>query len=345
MKAIQHYLMGQAGVALTLLAACAHLPDASIRYYLPKTQISFKVVRTIACDGNDQLVISNVATQAVVNVPDRKTAYSLPLAKLRGSFSDTDVKLEFYDGGRLKSFNASSTGQGEAILKTVVSLVTPILGLEAGTKSYPAECKAIKKAGGDKPLTLTYVSEVDLSTVPSKVQQIPAEATSQANANRFAPVVGGVCAIVESKSAADVPAVYKARSDEMVLNAREPAWVKIKVKAGGDNDCQSPSAAVAWEGELPVAQLGTDYVLPIPTPVLFGKELTAVSFAESGALTSVQFTSNTGVGQALNVVNAGEQALKPESIQQKAADLKAEADVIAQQQRVVGCLAEPKNCK
>ena len=98
--------------------------------------------------------------------------------------------------------------------------------------------------------------------------------------------------------------------------------------------------------ERPVLpQLGTAYVLPIPTPVLFGKELTAVSFAESGALTSVQFTSNTGVGQALNVVNAGEQALKPESIQQKAADLKAEADVIAQQQRLVGCLADPKNCK
>jgi hypothetical protein len=88
-----------------------------------------------------------------------------------------------------------------------------------------------------------------------------------------------------------------------------------------------------------VSQMGALYKLPIPTPVLFGKEALAAAFAESGALTPVQFTSTTGTGQALNVLSAGQTALKPETTTQKAADL------IAQQQRLVGCLADPKSCK
>ena len=75
-----------------------------------------------------------------------------------------------------------------------------------------------------------------------------------------------------------------------MLKAREPAAVKIKVTTGRDT-CHSSKI---WEGDVSIGQLGTAYDLPIPTPVLFGKEATGATFADSGALTSVQFTSNTG---------------------------------------------------
>ena len=68
-------------------------------------------------------------------------------------------------------------------------------------------------------------------------------------------------------------------------------------------------------------------------------------FAESGALTSVQYATNTGAGQALNVAASALTALQGETTAQKVAAVKAEADLIAQQQRLVQCLADPPSCK
>ena len=86
-------------------------------------------------------------------------------------------------------------------------------------------------------------------------------------------------------------------------------------------------------------------MFPIPAAAAFGKEVFAVTFADSGALSSVQYVSNTGTGQVLNVANAGLTAFKPETTAQKAAAVQAEADLIAQQQRLVQCLADPSSCK
>lgn len=200
-------------------------------------------------------------------------------------------------------------------------------------------CRHQEKSGGDKPLTITYGAEINLAEQLTP-QPIKADVTNQMYANKFESVIGSVCAAVGAPSSPQIPAT--ASDSSVMLSLREPANVHVKVFAGGAGECkQGP----AWEGDVPVAQLGTLYKLPIPTPALFGKELMAASFAESGALTSLQFTSNTGAGQLLNVANAAETAAKPETATQKAADVKAEADLIAQQQRLVQCLADPKNCK
>jgi hypothetical protein len=77
---------------------------------------------------------------------------------------------------------------------------------------------------------------------------------------------------------------------------------------------------------------------------MFGKKVFVAQFAESGAITSVEYSSNTGSAQALNVLNAAAQA--PEQITaQKMAEIKADADLIAQQQRLVQCLADRSQCK
>ena len=134
-------LASAAAMLHVFLAGCASLPDATVRYYLTETKVTFKVVRTVACDGNNQLVMSNAVTPAPLNTVDRGTAQDLPLAKLKGTASDTDVKLEFYDGGRLKSFNASSTGEGEAILKSVISVVTAAFAFDGGSKQFPKSAR------------------------------------------------------------------------------------------------------------------------------------------------------------------------------------------------------------
>lgn len=113
--------------------------------------------------------------------------------------------------------------------------------------------------------------------------------------------------------------------------------VGVRVTAGTTGGCEG--ARDVWSGELPVAQVGRPYNLPMPKALVFGKLAFGVSFAESGALTSVQYTSNTGLGQALNVTSAAVTAAQGETAA-KAAALKAEADVIAEQQRLARCLAD-----
>lgn len=43
-----------AAAGLTL-GGCAHTPAVTLSYYLPKTSVSFKVIRTVACDAGDNL--------------------------------------------------------------------------------------------------------------------------------------------------------------------------------------------------------------------------------------------------------------------------------------------------
>ena len=329
-----------ATVALLACTGCAHLPDATVSYYLAQSKVSFKVIRTVGCDPKDNLVIANAVTPSVSHSADRSAANSIAFDKLKGTFSDSDVKFEFYEDGRIKSINASGTGQGEAILKTALSLTASLAAFEATRTTYPTECKFIKDVGSGKPLTLTYEGDVDLTS--TSAQDLKPDMASAFNHAQLARVLGRVCATYLGKE--DVPVLFTHKeTGSATLLARQPGLAKLKVTAGGI----TPPCSVdqLWEGKLPVAQLGTVYNFPVQKPPLFGKQVFAASFAESGALASVQYASNTGAGQALNVLNAAVPVLQGETTAQKAAALKAEADLIAQQQRLVQCQANPTTCK
>ena len=296
-----------------IVGGCAHLPDVTVGYYLTRSKVSFKVIRVVACDGNNNVIVANATTPTVTHSADSNQFFPIGLSGLRGTFSDTDVKFEFTEDGRLKSINATSTGQGEAIFKSVVSIITPIFALDGGDKSYPTECAAIKKATGDKPLTLTYEGEVDLSKGPKESQNIPPDTTSNFYAVTLMDAIGKVSAIVGEHRFPKPPATYSTQSGDVMIEAQQPGSVQIKVLAGNSDEFQ---VKPAWQGKLPVAQFGTRYSLPIPAPATFGKQVFAASFAESGALTSVQYVSNTGAGQALNVLSAAQSALKGETTAQ-----------------------------
>ena len=284
------------------MAGCAHLPDATVNYYLAQTKVSFKVVRTVACDAQDEVIVSNAATPSATHSADRSTGFPLKLAGLKGTFSDTDTKFDFYDDGRLKGVNATSTGQGEAILKTVVSIASAIFAFDGGPPRFPNECAAIRKVDGGKALTLTYQGEIDLKKGVGELQSIPPDTTSGVYATRFASAIGTVCAAIVATERPTVP-VSSTPATGVLLHARQPGLVRIRVTAGtgGPLGCEGREI---WLDEVPAAQLGVPYDLPIPAPATFGKQVFAASFAESGALASLQYASNTGAGQVLNVLNS-----------------------------------------
>jgi hypothetical protein len=75
---------------------------------------------------------------------------------------------------------------------------------------------------------------------------------------------------------------------------------------------------------------------------LFGKQTFTVSLSEAGAVMSVGYGKNAGTASALNAIGA---IVNTETAAAKAAELKAQADLIAQQQRLVLCQTKPDQCK
>lgn len=324
------------------LGGCAHTPDITLGYYLPKSSVSFKVIRTIACDASDNPIVATAVTPTVKHSADMSSRQTVALSGLRGTFSDSDVKLEYYEDGRLSGVNASSTGQGEAILKTAITLATAVFGLDGGSRTHPAECAEIKTYGGGKPLAIINEGSVDLTKGQNDAQPIAPDTASAFYANRLKAILGGVCAHMAGSTTPQAPAQYQAASGDVLLHLRQPGTASIKLTAGPTNGCEGTEI---WNDSVPAAQFGTAYILPIPAAAIFGKQQFAVGITESGALKSVQYASNTGAGQVLNVGSTALTALQGDTTTQKLAEVKAEADLIAQQQRLVGCLADPTTCK
>lgn len=324
-----------------LMVGCAHSPDVDIEYNLAKTDVRFKVIRTVSCDKNDNPVVVNAVTPTIRHSADKNQRHQVPLAKLKGNFSDADAKFTFYEDGRLKEFNAVSTGQGEPILKTVVS-IAGVFAFDGNGETFPDACKLIAKAGGEKPITLTY--EGPLRTDVKDMQYIEPDATSTVYANneKIVAAIGRICAVVEETDAGIMPLTPLVKGQGASLKARQPGSAKIALSSSRADDCKG---GVIWHDDVRVAQLGTMYHLPIPAPAAFGKQTFSASFAESGALSSVQYASNTAAVPALNGAQTVLTALQGDSAAQKAAEIKAEADLIAQQQRLVACLATPATCK
>lgn len=325
-----------AAVAATLLASCATLPDVTMTYYLARSEASFKVVRTVACDAANNPIVATSVAPTVRHFADVSEAHTISLVDLRGPLTDSDVKIELYEDGRLKAMNATVTGQGEAILKAAITLLgAAIVALEAAP-DYSRECAFIQTAGGGKPLTLTYVGTVSLDS--DAPQKIAPDAASGSYAQQLVGAIGDVCARVLRRNAPAAPATTPAVGTRITL--RQPGEVAIRVSVGHP-DCETTSV---WEGAVLAGQHGVEYRLPVPKPAAFGKQVFGVAVAESGALQSAQYVSNSNAAQAIGVANAALTAAQGETIAQAAAAAKAEADLIAQQQRLVRCRADPANC-
>lgn len=337
------HFFARTGLATALafgLVGCGSLPDAKINYYLTKSQITVKVARSVLCDTKNFPVVANVAAPNVTHSADLTKPRTTDLAGLRGSFTDADIKFELYEDGRLKTVNATQTGQGDAVVKAATTLATTIAAFSTTSTlpSYPTECTFIKEVGGGKPLALGYEGVLDLSTKDS--QDIPADGASAAYASRLSAFLGRLCAKVGETEA---PAkVVEYTGSDPVVTATAPAivWVEVGTVRPG-NLCVTD----LWKGRLPVAQLGKEYKIPLPKAVVFGKQTLSVAIAESGAVTSIQYTTASGSAGTLGAVNALATIAQPESTTARTTDLKNQADEIVQEQRLLQCKADPKNCK
>jgi len=339
---------------LVALVGCASIPDVDYNYYLSKMNGVASVTQTVSC-GQD------MQSMTIVNTPSFTATYSADLSRgpyhigirdIEGTFSgfaDSDVSFGFYDDGRLKSVNQSTTGQGEAAIKSIVNLGTTIVGLGGGraAEAVPSpECEVVKSRSdpGKMSVSLSYKAEVNFPNSPPASPSITVEPIdtsrelfSLLNKNGRLPKFqlwigratdGGSRASEKLNDNAGPGGAY------VNLTLQKVATVEVRITA----DQKS-----IWQGNVPVPA-GQTYELPIPKAALFGGQKFSISLSEAGAITAIDYSKTSGVSGAANAGVAIGTALTPETTASKAADLKAQADLIAQQQRLHRCQTNPATC-
>jgi hypothetical protein len=334
-------------IVAAAFCGCASLPDGELNYYLAKSTVSVKVTRTVACDAASNLLVSNSVTPNVVHVADSQAKPGkISLVELRGAFSDSDVKVELFDDGRLKGINATGTGQGQTILDSAIKFTKALRVLEGPVEPPSTDaCKYIKEHGGGKPLTIIYAADIDLDDSKQGIKQpVDSEPAGAPYAAELASRIGEVCVSFARNPEPQKPAEMRPRPQDLVIDLRQPGSASLEVFAGV-GQCATTDAESVWQGAVAVAQFGRPYQLIIPKPPAFGQSVFAVSFDAAGSLQSVQYASTNGAAQALGVGNSLASAASNQSTADKVAAVKAEADLIFQQQRLVQCLADPGNCK
>jgi hypothetical protein len=330
-----------------LLSACASLPPVSYNYFPSKGTASVTLTQTVDCNSdNTALVITQtVPTVAVQYAGDHSQApWALPLAIGTSQVADKDMTLGFYDDGRLKSINASSTGQGETVLTNVVSLAVAALPLLAG--GAPAagpieECGAVASWGKGKPIAITYAAAFDLIlasgqriTIAPTPDVKPLHDLLDKNGR-----LGTLQAVVSNTSQKLAPVTFTPRAghddDYIPLKLQVIQPVQIDIQASGTS---------IWKADV-LAPTLQSYTVPIAKDAWFGKSVFVLALAESGAVTSIEYTRNTGATGPVNVATAAAKAAAPTSTSDTLAQLKAQDDLIVEQQRHATCLAHPDQCK
>ena len=332
-------------VAATLLGGCATVPDIAYRYYPAQATALAKVTQSVDCTADKKAVV-------VLNTPDLVTQYSTDYSTKpfeirfdqgRADLADNSATFSFFEDGRLKSINAESTGQGEEFLKSAISLIgalAPLGGGGAVTSQPLPECDVIAHWGGDKPVTLNYQAVINFESddrVPLK-PTADSEALYQLLSRRLPVLQAGVETRSDPWAGASYPGAVDGNDRYIWVRLRKVRTAKVKLTANGQT---------IWAGSAVVPMPGPagDYSLPIPKAALFGKQNFALTLTGSGAIDTVTYGKTTGATAAVNVLTAGATALAPQTTVGQTADLKAQADLIVQQQRLTRCRAQPDQCQ
>lgn len=348
-----------AGISIASLSACASIPDVDYNYYLPKLSLVVTVSQTVDCTQDKMsLIIVNSGTVTPTYSSDlSRGPYHVNIRAIEGAFSgfaDSDANFGFYDDGRLKSVNQTTTGEGETIIKSFVTLATTVAAFGAldkfGNRTGIPECTVVANWGQTKPVTLSYGTEVDFPGAlkkppfeppqlhaPPYVIPIPPIGTSQALYDQLKSKLPALNLVIGGPTDAGSRALSEAAASGEIVN------LTLETTAAADVAVTADTKKI-WGGLITIPE-GSTYDLPIPVAALFGMQKFTLSLNEAGAITAVEYGKNTGAAGAANAANAIAGALTPETPTAQAADLKAKADVIAQGQRLARCQSNPSQCQ
>ena len=345
---------------------CANTPDLTVSYFLAKSELQLEVIRTVTCDASDNLIVATTVKPTVSHMADTDASKTIEIAKLDSPLSHSDLTFEFYEDGRLKGVNTTSTGQGETILKSAISLAVgvPVAFFSYDDKEKNGEqngnallnkikeaCNYINEGSSNREKTMTLKFEGSIPVEPKNCKKdlcIEPTAETAIHMEALGTVLGKINVTIKPStpkpSTSDVR-VKRGSSpdDDVLLTLRQPANVTVAVSMGQDGALGTEDY---WSGNFAMAQYGTEYKIPIPKAPVFGKQTFNLAVAPSGAMTKIGYTKAPGVAQVIGVGQNVLDTFGPTSAAAaRTAELKAEANLIAAQQRLVRCRADPTTCK
>lgn len=333
-----------AAFVFALLAGCATVPDVTYKYYPSKWSATVSVTQTVGCNAakTTTVLLNSASVTTAYSSKTNATPFQLKVKELQNLSADVDMTMTFTDDGRLKSINQSTTGQGESIVKSAVSLISAVgaktmfspPGKGATPSATLKACTEIDNWGGNKPVTLTYRAPIDSENLDKVVNLVAApesENLHQLLINILPTLTVRVGKVTDVTSG---PSYDKQDSDVVLLELQKIGTVDIEIISSSSDKELGRSRIVIPKEET--------YKLPIPKAALFGKQSFALTLSEAGAVTSVGYGNTVGTAGALNALSAiaGTQTAAAE-----AADLMSQADLIAQQQRLVLCQTKPDQCE
>jgi hypothetical protein len=319
------------------VAGCASTPDVTLNYYPAKWEMIVTVTQTAGCSADKKrLVINHQPGVAAAFTSILDKPFQIRLKDLDGVFANADTTVTFMDDGRLKTVNHETTGQGESIVKSAVSLVTAIGGLAAlNDTDITARCDTIEKWGGGKPVTLTFRKVLDASSLGSSAAELEPIPESRGLAEELKGHLPIPKAAITKEPGTRMPAQVPADS-----GAEKFATLELQ-KIGSVLVVISNGDGIIGTSRIMVPEQET-YLLPIPKAAIFGKQTFNLSLSDAGAPTSIKYGKTSGTTESLNALG---DLVKSQGAAAKAAEFKAEAELIIQQQRLVLCQTKPDQCK
>jgi hypothetical protein len=299
---------------LLLLGACASTPDVTIQYYPAKSLTTFTTTQNLACTHDETaLVVTNTVSAATEYSADTaKPPHSLHIKDLDNEFADASLSVSLFGDGRLKSINASSTGEGQAIISAAATLageLAPMLGASPSAPRKLPVC-AVLKNWSDGKAALSFVKSVDLAALspdsPLQLNDDRATVNDPGLYDQVAAQLPEVTLQVAEKTPVPRPAAYNAADPQMLaLTLQDTSEVRASLSSldrHGLHTLGTKAFIVPGPG---------DYVLPIPKAALFGGEQFSLTLSESGAVTSLSYGKTSGSPGAVGAAGSVASVITP----------------------------------
>ncbi len=325
--------------ALVLAAGCSSMPPLTVGYYLPTVKTSVTVTQTAACNEKGvPFVTSETKFDSIYTREENGERKTINLAKLDGWFTKSSLTVQFFEDGRLKSINGKQTGTGAEGIKTFISLL-PLAGLQFfDADALKTACAELTKLLGKDQKTLTVIHRGQTSFNSANGSFVlEQESLAPDTYQKLAPIFGSAVAATYQTQTQPKPHVL-GDTKSLKLELVEPGRTLMNVTI-----TRGSQKTVAEEVVL-VPQHGTPYPMPIQRPPVFGENTMELVLGPAGNVEKLSYGGGGGAPGAATSLSELFPGNEEETAEDKAAKIKAEADLIYQQQRLVQCRASPADC-
>ncbi len=230
----RYRLAAPAVFALASIAGCTQLEVRrydgkvveGIPYALPQRSLLVTGEYLLTdCSVKDRVLSLKVETTTVTAVPltEAGERFYLPYSSIRNAFKDSDVTIESYDNGTLKTFSSTITDKtGPAISATVGTLLrvaaltgSAVIPASALDATLTKEALAAKKAREDNDARVRFCSATAISNL-DKLADL--EAQAKALEARGSDKTNRIKAAAKTKAASDAEPANADAEDKVSTN-------------------------------------------------------------------------------------------------------------------------------